>query len=348
MTSPRSPCSTSFRRTESPVLPVVRTPSRGVCMFPLAKNPVRRTSVPYVSRSEAYTTTHIEAASAAMGSYNGVAPKTSLANRNYPYLRDDRSWIGGPGGVSTSGNIGMSPSSSSRSLYQSPIHSRSSSLTSIKSSNAPRDRSVDRVDRTLNQMTGDGANGRVESSRERCVNDRYFSSPMSNCGSGTHAHPVHNVLSASHFYPDGSTHCRERGNLSASLHMAMRNVCPNPNLAATLNSSNLVRSQSVDHQFISRLASFYPSPPVTKMKPTRDVLILDLQSQIANLNHECWVLNQELDRTREKLCSSMNSVKTFWSPELKRERALRKEDAVKLSILSEQLTTILHAANTVS
>ena len=33
----------------------------------------------------------------------------------------------------------------------------------------------------------------------------------------------------------------------------------------------------------------------------------------------------------------MNSIKTFWSPELKKERALRKEDSIRISTLQEQL-----------
>lgn len=33
----------------------------------------------------------------------------------------------------------------------------------------------------------------------------------------------------------------------------------------------------------------------------------------------------------------MNSIKTFWSPELKKERASRKEEASKLGLAQEQL-----------
>ena len=33
----------------------------------------------------------------------------------------------------------------------------------------------------------------------------------------------------------------------------------------------------------------------------------------------------------------MNSIKTFWSPELKKERALRKEESSKIATLKEQL-----------
>ena len=33
----------------------------------------------------------------------------------------------------------------------------------------------------------------------------------------------------------------------------------------------------------------------------------------------------------------MNSIKTFWSPELKKERAVRKEEAARCNLLTEQL-----------
>ena len=48
-------------------------------------------------------------------------------------------------------------------------------------------------------------------------------------------------------------------------------------------------------------------------------------------------LQKELDHSREKLSSSMNSIKTFWSPELKKERAVRKEEAARCNLLNEQL-----------
>lgn len=69
---------------------------------------------------------------------------------------------------------------------------------------------------------------------------------------------------------------------------------------------------------------------------SRDSLILELQSQITDLNKDCAKLQQELDSTKDKLSSTMNSIKTFWSPELKKERSLRKEESAKYSLLNEQ------------
>lgn len=36
----------------------------------------------------------------------------------------------------------------------------------------------------------------------------------------------------------------------------------------------------------------------------------------------------------------MNSIKTFWSPELKKERALRKDEATKVSVWKEQYRAV--------
>jgi hypothetical protein len=103
------------------------------------------------------------------------------------------------------------------------------------------------------------------------------------------------------------------------------------------HTSNLVRSRSIDYDYVNNQAAFLPAPQ--DFPHNSDTLILDLQTHIADLNKECAIYQQELDLTQEKLGSSMNSIKTFWSPELKKERALRKEESAKIGSLSEQLRT---------
>ncbi|XP_014676623.1 PREDICTED: ERC protein 2-like, partial [Priapulus caudatus] len=71
-------------------------------------------------------------------------------------------------------------------------------------------------------------------------------------------------------------------------------------------------------------------------------LILDLQAQICDLQRECSGLHQDLDQSNQKLSSSMNSIKTFWSPELKKERAMRKEENLKYAMQQEQLRLSMH------
>jgi hypothetical protein len=42
----------------------------------------------------------------------------------------------------------------------------------------------------------------------------------------------------------------------------------------------------------------------------------------------------------------MHSIKTFWSPELKKERALRKEESAKYALMNDQLK-LLNSENQV-
>jgi len=67
---------------------------------------------------------------------------------------------------------------------------------------------------------------------------------------------------------------------------------------------------------------------------------MDLQNKMSDLQYQYSNLKRELDATTQKLGSSMHSIKTFWSPELKKERALRKEEAAKYSLLNDQMKTL--------
>ncbi|XP_068109793.1 ERC protein 2 isoform X14 [Hyperolius riggenbachi] len=73
------------------------------------------------------------------------------------------------------------------------------------------------------------------------------------------------------------------------------------------------------------------------LRQVRDSTMLDLQVQMKDLQRENELLRKELDIKDSKLGSSMNSIKTFWSPELKKERVLRKEEAARMSVLKEQM-----------
>lgn len=82
--------------------------------------------------------------------------------------------------------------------------------------------------------------------------------------------------------------------------------------------------------------------------PTSDRAYLgDLQHQNTDLQRELGNLKRELELTNQKLGSSMHSIKTFWSPELKKERALRKEESAKYSLINDQLK-LLSTENQVS
>ncbi len=78
----------------------------------------------------------------------------------------------------------------------------------------------------------------------------------------------------------------------------------------------------------------------------REAYLMEMQSQNADQSRELSALKRELEMTNQKLGSSMHSIKTFWSPELKKERALRKEESAKYSLINDQLK-LLNAENQV-
>ncbi|VDK20105.1 unnamed protein product [Taenia asiatica] len=67
------------------------------------------------------------------------------------------------------------------------------------------------------------------------------------------------------------------------------------------------------------------------------VATLSYSVDVVNIQRECVRLHQELEVTKEKLNACMTSIRTFWSPELKRERAMRKEENAKYAILADHL-----------
>ncbi|XP_013869965.1 ELKS/Rab6-interacting/CAST family member 1 isoform X2 [Austrofundulus limnaeus] len=76
------------------------------------------------------------------------------------------------------------------------------------------------------------------------------------------------------------------------------------------------------------------------MRQVRDGAMSDLQTQLREVLRENELLRRELEAKESKLSSSMNSIKTFWSPELKKERALRKDEGTKMSVWKEQYKVV--------
>ncbi|XP_036977949.1 ELKS/Rab6-interacting/CAST family member 1-like isoform X6 [Acanthopagrus latus] len=72
------------------------------------------------------------------------------------------------------------------------------------------------------------------------------------------------------------------------------------------------------------------------MRQVREGAMSDLQTQLREVLRENELLRRDLEAKESKLSSSMNSIKTFWSPELKKERALRKDEATKMAVWKEQ------------
>ncbi|KAI5607130.1 ERC protein 2 isoform X3 [Silurus asotus] len=69
-----------------------------------------------------------------------------------------------------------------------------------------------------------------------------------------------------------------------------------------------------------------------------------LQAQLRDMQRENEILRRELELKESKLGSSANSIKSFWSPELKKERGMRKEEAARTSVLKEQMR-VTHEEN---
>ena len=90
-----------------------------------------------------------------------------------------------------------------------------------------------------------------------------------------------------------------------------------------------------------------PGPAHSAVSGQRDMYIGELQSSNSELQRDLGNLRKELELTNQKLGSSMHSIKTFWSPELKKERALRKEESAKYSLINDQLK-LLNSENQVS
>lgn len=80
------------------------------------------------------------------------------------------------------------------------------------------------------------------------------------------------------------------------------------------------------------------------LRQARDNTILDLQAQLKEVLRENDLLRRDAEVKESKLSSSMNSIKTFWSPELKKERALRKDEASKIAVWKEQYRVIQEEA----
>lgn len=72
------------------------------------------------------------------------------------------------------------------------------------------------------------------------------------------------------------------------------------------------------------------------------MLILSLQTQLVDLNKDYTLAQRELEQNKSQLNSYIASVKTFWSPELKKERALRKDETTKCQKAQESLTSCQH------
>ncbi|XP_005522176.1 PREDICTED: ERC protein 2 [Pseudopodoces humilis] len=110
-----------------------------------------------------------------------------------------------------------------------------------------------------------------------------------------------------------------------------------PNIASAGLSHTDVLSYADQHGGLTTSSHHHHHQVPSMLRQVRDSTMSDLQAQLKDLQRENDLLRKELDIKDSKLGSSMNSIKTFWSPELKKERVLRKEEAARMSVLKEQM-----------
>lgn len=94
-------------------------------------------------------------------------------------------------------------------------------------------------------------------------------------------------------------------------------------------SADVLCQHSNNHEYMNRSStsssSFYPTDNV-------------LSSQLNYYDYDqsrnyIQQIEEELKQTKEQLNATMKSIKTFWSPELKKERSLRKEESCRYQLL---------------
>ncbi|XP_075458504.1 ELKS/Rab6-interacting/CAST family member 1 isoform X16 [Ascaphus truei] len=109
-----------------------------------------------------------------------------------------------------------------------------------------------------------------------------------------------------------------------------------PNIASNSGVASDTISFGDHHLSPMSMASTVPH----SLRQARDNTIMDLQSQLKEVLRENDLLRKDVEVKESKLSSSMNSIKTFWSPELKKERALRKDEVSKIGVWKEQYRVI--------
>ncbi|XP_019743894.1 ELKS/Rab6-interacting/CAST family member 1 isoform X1 [Hippocampus comes] len=113
-----------------------------------------------------------------------------------------------------------------------------------------------------------------------------------------------------------------------------------PNISTSVPSSTVLPVGLMTGEALAFGDHHMASTVPHSLRQARDNTILDLQAQLKEVLRENELLRREVEVKESKLSSSMNSIKTFWSPELKKERALRKDEVSKISVWKEQYRVI--------
>lgn len=94
--------------------------------------------------------------------------------------------------------------------------------------------------------------------------------------------------------------------------------------------------KKVSKSSVGSSSAMSPILSPSSLSTTATLLNTNSQDRITELQKEINSLKKEIEAKDAKLSSSMKSIKQFWSPELKKERATRKEETEKCVILKEK------------
>ena len=97
-------------------------------------------------------------------------------------------------------------------------------------------------------------------------------------------------------------------------------------------SADVLYRHPINHEYLNRSSTssstFYPSDTLV----SHPINYYDYDQNLTYIQQ----IEQELRQTKEQLEATMKSIKTFWSPELKKERTLRKEESCRYQLLTNE------------
>lgn len=116
-----------------------------------------------------------------------------------------------------------------------------------------------------------------------------------------------------------------------------------PNISSSLGHLHLDAVAYGDHGTMHVLPQHqWPSSPLLR-QAVRGVARREgnpLIEHLRELQMDNTMFRREVDVRDSTLGSSVNSIKTFWSPELKKKRGTKKESGVKASRVKEQMSVM--------
>ena len=141
---------------------------------------------------------------------------------------------------------------------------------------------------------------------------------------------------------------RERSldrSLSSSLLAQSSNRQRSMSVNKALQNNRLDENNLFKHDLSSNSIKALLQQQQTTNNSNKSTYSKEVQIKLIEMQKEINYLKCELELTSQKLQSSIQSVKTFWSPELKKERQARKDEAVKYQLLYEKYKILVTSSS---